>query len=206
MNLNEILKARGIDEKLISEITADMKANKIFTAAEENLDIRYGKLKTDHEGVNKQLTEANALIEEMKKATKGQEDIQKKLADYEAQNQKLLSELERTKLEAEIKVNLLSEGCLDVDYAAFKLREKGDLALDENGKIKGWEDKLAGLKTQIPAQFEPQKTKQVMENRLPDTNNNRDMLTREGILKMPYNERMKIFNENPEGYKAAMGK
>lgn len=206
MNLNEILKARGIDEKLISEITADMKANKIFTAAEENLDIRYGKLKTDHEGVNKQLTEANALIEEMKKATKGQEDIQKKLADYEAQNQKLLSELERTKLEAEIKVNLLSEGCLDVDYAAFKLREKGDLALDENGKIKGWEDKLAGLKTQIPAQFESQKTKQVMENRLPDTNNNRDMLTREGILKMPYNERMKIFNENPEGYKAAMGK
>lgn len=206
MTLNEILKARGIDEKLISEITADMKANKIFTAAEENLDIRYGKLKTDHEGVNKQLTEANALIEEMKKATKGQEDIQKKLADYEAQNQKLLSELERTKLEAEIKVNLLSEGCLDVDYAAFKLREKGDLALDENGKIKGWEDKLAGLKTQIPAQFESQKTKQVMENRLPDTNNNRDMLTREGILKMPYNERMKIFNENPEGYKAAMGK
>lgn len=206
MNLNEILKARGIDEKLISEITADMKANKIFTAAEENLDIRYGKLKTDHDGVSKQLTEANALIEEMKKATKGQEDIQKKLADYEAQNQKLLSELERTKLEAEIKVNLLSEGCLDVDYAAFKLREKGDLALDENGKIKGWEDKLAGLKTQIPAQFESQKTKQVMENRLPDTNNNRDMLTREGILKMPYNERMKIFNENPEGYKAAMGK
>lgn len=206
MTLNEILKARGIDEKLISEITADMKANKIFTAAEENLDIRYGKLKTDHEGVNKQLTEANALIEEMKKATKGQEDIQKKLSDYEAQNQKLIEELAQTKLEAEIKVNLLSEGCLDVDYAAFKLREKGDLALDENGKIKGWEDKLAGLKTQIPAQFESQKTKQVMENRLPDTNNNRDMLTREGILKMPYNERMKIFNENPEGYKAAMGK
>lgn len=206
MTLNELLKAKGIDEKLIGEIMAEMKANKIFTAAEENLDIRYGKLKTDHEGVNKQLTEANALIEEMKKATKGQEDIQKKLTDYEAQNQKLVQELERTKLEAEIKVNLLSEGCLDVDYAAFKLREKGDLALDENGKIKGWEDKLAGLKTQIPAQFESAKTKQVMENRLPDTNDNRDMLTRESILKKPYAERMRIYNENPEGYNAAMGK
>jgi hypothetical protein len=206
MNLNEILKAKGIDEKLIGEIVADMKANKIFTAAEENLDIRYGKLKTDHEGVNKQLTEANALIEEMKKATKGQEDIQKKLTDYEAQNQKLVQELERTKLEAEIKVNLLSEGCLDVDYAAFKLKEKGDLALDENGKIKGWEDKLAGLKTQIPTQFESAKNKQVMENRLPTNENNRDMLTRESILKKPYAERMKIFNESPEGYNAAMGK
>ena len=70
MTLNELLKAKGIDEKLIGEIMAEMKENKIFTAAEENLDIRYGKLKTDHEGVNKQLTEANALIEEMKKATK----------------------------------------------------------------------------------------------------------------------------------------
>jgi hypothetical protein len=206
MNLNEILKAKGIDEKVISEIVADMKANKIFTAAEENLDIRYGKLKTDHEGVNKQLTEANALIEEMKKATKGQEDIQKKLTDYEAQNQKLVQELERTKLEAEIKVNLLSEGCLDVDYAAFKLKEKGDLALDENGKIKGWEDKLAGLKTQIPTQFESAKTKQVIENRLPSQEGNHDTLTREDILKKSYSERMKIYNENPDGYHAAMGK
>lgn len=173
MTLNELLKAKGIDEKLIGEIMAEMKENKIFTAAEENLDIRYGKLKTDHEGVNKQLTEANALIEEMKKATKGQEDIQKKLSDYEAQNQKLIAELQQTKLNAEIRVNLLSEGCLDVDYAAFKLREKGDLSLDENGKIKGWEDKLAGLKTQIPAQFETAKSKQVIENRLPENTGDR---------------------------------
>lgn len=178
MTLNDILKARGIDEKVISEIVADMKANKIFTAAEENLDIRYGKLKTDHEGVNKQLTEANALIEEMKKATKGQEDIQK-----------LIQELERTKLEAEIKVNLLSEGCLDVDYAAFKLREKGDLTLDENGKIKGWEEKLAGLKTQIPAQFESAKSKQVIENRLPENTGDRgerEPKTLADAIKMQY--------------------
>lgn len=200
MNLNDILKANGVADEAIGKILAAMKENKIFTAAEENLDIRYGKLKTDHEGVNKQLTEANALIEEMKKATKGQEDIQKKLTDYEAQNQKLVQELERTKLEAEIKVNLLSEGCLDVDYAAFKLREKGDLALDENGKIKGWEDKLAGLKTQIPAQFESAKTKQVIENKL-QKGENETGITKEAFNKMGYNERLKLYNENPEAYK-----
>lgn len=173
MNLNEILKAKGIADDVIRGILDDMKANKIFTAAEENLDIRYGKLKTDHEGVNKQLSEANALIDEMKKATKGQEDIQKKLADYEAQNQKLLSELAQTKLDAEIRVNLLSAGCLDVDYAAFKLREKGEITLDENGKIKGWEDKLAGLKTQLPAQFESTQQKQIIENKLTKTEGDR---------------------------------
>ena len=149
---------------------------------------------------NKQLTEANALIDEMKKATKGQEDIQKKLTDYEAQNQKLIQELERTKLDAEIRVNLLSEGCLDVDYAAFKLREKGELALDENGKIKGWEDKLAGLKTQIPAQFESAKTKQVIENKL-QKGENETGITKEAFNKMGYNDRLKLFNENPEAYK-----
>lgn len=200
MNLNDILKANGVADEAIGKILAAMKENKIFTAAEENLDIRYGKLKTDHEGVNKQLTEANALIEEMKKATKGQEDIQKKLSDYEAQNQKLLSELAQTKLDAEIRVNLLSEGCLDVDYAAFKLREKGELALDENGKIKGWEDKLAGLKTQIPAQFESAKTKQVIENKL-QKGENETGITKEAFNKMGYNDRLKLFNENPEAYK-----
>lgn len=200
MNLNDILKAKGIADDVIKAILDDMKANKIYTAAEENLDIRYGKLKTDHEGVNKQLTEANALIEDMKKATKGQEDIQKKLTDYEAQNQKLLKELAQTKLDAEIRVNLLSAGCLDVDYAAFKLREKGELALDESGKIKDWEDKLAGLKVQIPTQFESTQQKQVIENKLqkgePATG-----ITKEAFDKMGYNDRLKLFNENPDTYK-----
>ena len=35
----------------------------------------------------------------------------------------------------------------------FKLKEKGDLELDDNGKIKGFDDKLAGLKTEHPTQF-----------------------------------------------------
>ena len=48
MNLTEILKANGVDDEVIGKITADMKTNKVFTAGEENLDIRYGKLKNDH--------------------------------------------------------------------------------------------------------------------------------------------------------------
>lgn len=199
MNLNDILKANGVADEAIGKILAAMKENKIFTAAEENLDIRYGKLKNDFDNLKKD----TAGFGELQGKAAG---FEKELGELKAANEKLTQELQKTKLEAEIKVNLLSEGCLDVDYAAFKLREKGELTLDENGKIKGWEDALSGLKTQIPAQFESAKTKQVMENRLPNTDNNRDMLTRESILKMPYNERMKVYNENPDGYHAAMGK
>ena len=45
MNLKEIMLANGIDNAVIEKIAQEMKANKIYTASEENLDIRYGKLK-----------------------------------------------------------------------------------------------------------------------------------------------------------------
>ena len=181
MNISEILKAKGIADDVIQGVLADMKANKIFTASEENLDVRYNKLKTDHDGVNKQLTEAQALIENLQKSTKGQEAAQQQIADYKAQAEKLAAELEQTKIEAEIKVGLLSEKALDVDYLTFKLKEKGELALDENGKIKGWEDKVAALKTQLPNQFESAGSKKIIENKLPDDNGGGDALTREAL-------------------------
>ena len=200
MNLNEILKAKNIGDDVIQAILADMKANGIYTASEENLDIRYGKLKTQHEGVNKQLTEAQALIENLQKSTKGQEEAQQQIATYKQQNEKLLAELEQTKIEAEIKVGLLAEKALDVDYLTFKLKEKGELALDENGKIKGWEDKVAALKTQLPTQFESSANKKIIENKLPTEKAENNGITKEAFDKMGYMDRVKLFNENPETY------
>lgn len=168
MTIAEILKAKGVADDVVQAILDDMKANKIFTSSEENLDIRYGKLKTEHEGKVKELTEAQNLINELKKSTKGQEDLQGKITAYEGQVEQLQKELAQTKLDAEIKVGLLAEKALDVDYLTFKLKEKGELALDENGKIKGWEDKLAALKVQLPNQFEAAGQKKVIENRLPE--------------------------------------
>lgn len=204
MTIAEILKAKGIDDDVVQAVMDEMKNNKIFTASEENLDIRYGKLKTDHEGKLAELTEAQKLIADLKKSSKGNEDLQGKITAYETQVTQLQEELAKTKLEAAIKVELLSEKALDVDYLTFKLREKGELALDETGKIKGWDDKIAALKTQFPTQFESAAQKKVIENKLPDNNGSTDTLTRADILKKTYAERMEIFNSNPEGYKAAM--
>lgn len=168
MTIAEILKAKGVSDDIISAVQEDMKTNKIFTASEENLDIRYGKLKTQHEGKLAELTEAQNLIEELKKSNKGNESLQQKVSDYEAQIQQLQAQLAQTQLEAEIKVQLLGAKALDVDYLTFKLKEKGELALGEDGKIKGWDDKLAGLKTQFPNQFEGSGKKNILENKLPE--------------------------------------
>ena len=204
MTLAELLKAKGIDDGIIKTILEEMKSNKIFTASEENLDVRYGKLKADHDSVIKERDEGKALIAELQKSNKGNEALQQQVADYEAKMAQIQAELEQTKLDAAIKVELLAAKTLDVDYMTFKLKEKGELALDENGKIKGWEDKIAALKTQFPTQFETASNKNIIENKLPGGDNTDGALTKESLLKKPYAERMKIFNENPEAYKNAM--
>ena len=180
----------------------DLKANKLFFSSEENMDIRYGKLKTQHDGLNQQLTEANALIETLKKSTKGQEDNQQKIAAYEQQVQQLQAELEKTKVLSEAKFLLKDAGALDVDYLLFKLQEKGELSLSEDGKIKDWDDKLAGLKTQIPTQFESKAAgkKNIIENKLPEADNS-NSVSKEAFNKMGYQDRLKLYNENPEAYR-----
>lgn len=61
MTLEQILREQGLTDDQIKKIMDGMKENKIFTAAEENLDTRYSKLKTEHDSVNGQLAEANKL-------------------------------------------------------------------------------------------------------------------------------------------------
>ena len=201
MTITEILKAKGLDDATITGILEDMKTNRIFTASEENLDIRYGKLKTEHEGVTKQLGEATTLIEELKKSSKGNEGLQQKVTEYEGRVAALQAELEQTRLDSAIKVELLSSKALDVDYLTFKLKEKGELALDENGKIKGWDDKLAALRTQFPTQFEGASSKHYEEYRLPDSQGGSDhAVTRDEFSKMGYSARVELKRNNPEQY------
>lgn len=208
MKFEELLKKNGIAEDVVEKIISTMKENKVFTASEENLDVRYGKLKTDHDGITKQLEEANALIDQLKKSTKGNEDLQAKINGYESQVNDLKNELKETKIKAAVKVALLSEKAVDIDYLTFKLESKmkedgKELELDDNENIKGWDNLLSGLKTQFPAQFESSSSKKIEENKLNHGEGN-NSLTKNELLKKPYAERMKIFNENPEAYKAAM--
>lgn len=170
MTIAEVLKARGIDDDAVKAILEDLKKNKIFTASEENLDVRYGKLKTDYDSVTQQLKAANDTIADLQKANKGNEGLQHRVSDYESQVEQLQTQLRQTRIDAAVQVGLLAAHAADVDYLTFKLKEKGELELDENGKIKGWDDKIAALQTQFPTQFEASGGKKYQENKLPDQN------------------------------------
>ena len=124
-------------------------------------------------GKDTEIGNANKLIEELKKASKGDEGMQQKISTYETENARLQQELEETKVSSALKVALLSAKTDDTDYMTFKikemLKEKGEeLKIDDDGNIKGWDDMLTTLKTQFPTHFESSEggSRQIIENKL----------------------------------------
>lgn len=205
MTLQEILRSQGLTDEQVEKIAGEMKQNKIFTAGEENLDIRYSKLKADHDSLTAQYGESAKLIEQMKAEAKGNEALQGKITTYESTIAQLQEQLRQTQLDAAIKVALLGAKAMDVDYMTFKLKEKGDLELDEQGHIKGIDDKLAGLRTQFPAQFESGSAqKQIEPQKLPSPKPDGGGMTRAEFLRKPYAERAAFAAENPEAYNTIM--
>lgn len=166
---------------------------------------KYTSLETDLTGKTSELEKANKLIEELKKSTGEDTALQKKITDYETEITKLKTENETLKTENALKFALVTAGAVDVDYLVFKAKEKGEIKIGEDGKIKGEDDLISGLKTQHPAMFgaasKPQQNnRRILENNLPSGNRDQTV-TREQFLKMGYNERMKLKQENPELFK-----
>lgn len=165
---------------------------------------KYTSLETDLSGKDAELVKANNLIEELKKSTGKDEGLQQKITDYESEIETLKTENAELKTENALKFALVSAGAVDVDYLVFKAKEKGEIKLDENGKIKGEDDLISGLQTQHPAMFEASNAQQqvngnrrVLENNLPNGDKNKTV-TKEQFLKMGYAERLKLKQENPE--------
>ena len=200
MTLQEILKSQGLNDEQIETVVGEMKQNKIFTSGEENLDIRYNKLKGEHDSKIEELTKANQLIDELKKSNKGNEDLQSKISEYETTIADLNAKLEQTQIQSAVKVALLENKAMDIDYLTFKLKEKGELKLDKDGKIKGIDDMITGLKTQFPNQFETSNNKVIEEHKLEKGVGSKDVITQEQFNKMGYMEKNKLFNEQPEVY------
>lgn len=201
MTLQEILKSQGLSDEQIEKVTGEMKQNKIFTASEENLDIRYKDLKGKFDSKSKEHDEASALIEQLKKDNAGNSELQAKVTEYETTISNLKAELEQSKANSALENALIKANVVDVDYMAFKFKEKGEIKLDDKGKIKGFDDTLSELKTQYPTQFTSTTSTKIEEMKLPNTNNNNGSeITKEQFNKMGYRDRLKLHTDNPELY------
>lgn len=125
------------------------------------------------DGKTTELDTANGLIAELQKGTKGNKELQDAIDTYKNVTiPDLQKQLAETKVKSALKVALLSEKALDIDYLTFKVNEKmkeqgKTLELDENENIKGWDEVISGLKTQFPTQFETNKKPVIEPNPLP---------------------------------------
>lgn len=215
MDIIEILKQifSATDEQTTA-VKAAMKEHGIYTTSHENMDVRYPKIKTDLEGAVKERDAANATIEELKKASKGQEALQSKITAYEEQMKQAQEVVRQTKINAAIKVGLLSGNAIpeDIDYLTFRLNEMlqrdGKTAeLDDNDAIKGWDGMVESLKTACPKNFNSSGDNNngfsVYEPnalRKPDANHEDGGITKERFDKMGYNEKAALRKEHPETY------
>lgn len=202
MNLQELIKKHfGDDEAKITAFLDEMKTNKIFTASEENLDTRYSKLKGDFEAKTKEYDESQNLINELKKASKGNEEMQTKFTEYESKVAELQAENEQLKIENALKVELLGAKAKasDLDYLMFKYKqENNEITLDDNGKIKGFD--IEKIKTAYPSNFEVESKKKVDVNNLPNINGKPSTITKDDFNKMGYQERNKLYLEDKDLY------
>lgn len=165
---------------------------------------KHEALQAKFDSQSQELVTANELIAELKKGTKGNEELQGKITGYETQVAQLQQELKETKIKSAVKVALLAEKALDVDYLAYKLETqlKADgkqLELDDAENIKGWKDLLSGLKTQFPTQFEGVGDKKYKDGALPNGSGGSEV-TLEQFRKMGVEERTKFKAENETLY------
>lgn len=174
---------------------------------------KFDSLQALFDGQKTELETANNLIADFKKNTKGNEELQNKIADYNTQVAKLQAELLETKINSALKVSLLAESCDDIDYVSWKIREnlkeQGKiLELDESENIKNWNDLLSGVKTQLPAHFSSGTNgRKVLDGgKLPDGDNQNNGITKAEFFRKSYAERAKFARTNPEAYASIMNK
>jgi hypothetical protein len=164
--LQEIFSAT---EEQTKSFTDAMKAKKIYTASEENLDVRYGKLKEQAADKDTKLKEALAKIATLESGAAGSETIQQDLTAAQTEIATLKAQLAKAQVEGEARVALLAAGAKpdDIGYLMYTLQDGENLEQDEKGKVKGLDDKITALKTNKPGHFIGESKRKYQEQRLP---------------------------------------
>lgn len=180
MTFEEILTNKGLSDEDVQAIIGEMKANKIYTSAEENIDIRYKKLKGDYDTLKNadksgELTTANDTISK----------LQQKIKELTAEGQ--LREL------------LSKENPLDVDYLMYKAKMSEKYSVGDDGKLANAAELVTALKAENPTQFS--KGKEIKEQKLPEGQPSGG-LTKADFNKMSYKDKAELYQSDPETYKA----
>lgn len=198
--LKELLKKYLADDAKVNEFLAEMKANKVFTASEENLDKRYGKLKDDYTAKETELQTALNQITQLQQASQDGVNLQAELAQRDQAIATLQAQNAEIVKERNIEKFLLSNHAKaeDLDYLLFKLKD--EIKLDDKGNVTNGDDLMKLASTKYQNQFEASVKKEVEVIDLPGDDGNKDTITKAQFKKMNYQQRAELFDSNQELY------
>lgn len=145
MDLREILREAGVEEKTIKQVITSMKAEKIYTTSEENADIRLKKSKEKIETLEEDLKEKNTKIDSYKTIEADKEKLFNELETIkkETADKDYNTALDTILKEANSKNNKLVKALLDKEKITFK-----------DGKLEGINEQLETIKKENDFLFE----------------------------------------------------
>ena len=163
---------------------------------------KYSTLEAENQTNATKLSEANTLIAQLQKATKGDGTV----SDLKTRIKSLQDQIKQVQIDTAIQSAFIQSKVTDPDFLKFKLLQNWENPeLDDNGVLKGLDERMKNLHTQFPKCFASGGMRGVFDGFKPDVPNYpyNDM-TKTDILRMPYRKRVAFFTENPERYRAVM--
>lgn len=163
----EIIK-KYVESDNFENLMNELKENNIYFSSEDNLDIRYGKLKTDMQEKNKLYEEAQKHIENLHKEMKNSEELKLKQTEYEQRIKDLEAENKEIKINSNLKQALIKEKAKDIEYLTYKIKNeyqnsKTPFEFDTNGNLNGLDEIIETVRKQHIDLFEPQTTSKDVE-------------------------------------------
>ena len=205
MTLVEILKAQGLSDEQVALVTKGMADNKIYTTNEENIDVRYGKLKLDRDDLKEKLGTADKTIEDLKNANKDNETLQATIKAHE-------KTIATMKLDYDTKIRDMSintaiqSKLTDTKYADLLSGkfDRSKLSVSEDGTVLGIDEQLTAIKETYKDLFTPVVTGKEPYNKEKNPSGIKNPWSKEHFN---LTEQGKMLKENPElaaQYKASV--
>lgn len=143
-----------------------------------------------------EISQLNTRISELEKAAESFKGV-----DVNA----LKEEVNQTKIKSALQIALIKNMAVDVDYLVYKAQSSDKkLDIDDKGNVTGIDELVASLKTSCPTMFAKKGKENKIEEIPLEGGENNEGITKSDILKKPYSERLKIYNNDPEKFNEIM--
>lgn len=149
----------------------------------------------DIKELQEQLTKRDEQISELQKSVKGESEISKELEQLKEDNAKWSEKYQQSQLNNAIKL-AVAKDAINADHV-LKLLDTDGLELQEDGTVKGLDDKLETFKNENGHLFGTEKPTGKSPQ---DGNNPSGGITKEQFKEMSYTEQVNLLNTQPEVY------